>query len=267
MGIVVITIPGEARRVFANSLHKQTGGKVDLVVIQKKRFDHNSLINRLKRLYKAVGLKALPAEIWHAILLRINGERKVLEYFRERSGDIAIDSIDEYVPKTLEVESVNSDGVFEVLKKISPSLLVIWGSTIIKPHIIGTAKCAINLHMGLCPYYRDAIANQNAVMRRDLDKIGATIHYAEEKVDAGDILEIITADTTKSPREMFRDLNDKAEKRFLDVAYRLFKGETLQSRPQDITKGKNLLLKNWTPRVRYSLAKQILEWERIGSLS
>ncbi|MEX2014010.1 MAG: formyltransferase family protein [Parcubacteria group bacterium] len=265
MGIVIITIPGEAKRAFANSLHKKTGGKVDLVIIQKPKPNHHSLFERLKRLHKAVGWKAMPVEIIYAILLRLDKAAKdTLEYFRERSGSFSDEA--GYLPQTKETLSVNDDEIFAILHKLSPDLIVIWGNTILEPHIIKTARKAINLHMGLCPYYRGAIANQHAVMRREPTRIGATIHYAVEKVDAGDILETILADSSKPPRDLFRELNDKAEKHYLAIASRLFKGEDIHQTPQDESRGHNLLLKEWTPKTRYRLAKQILRWERTGNL-
>ena len=266
MGIVIITIPGEAKRAFANSLHELTGEKVDLVVIQKPKPNHRSLFKRLKRLYKAVGLRALPVEISYAILLRLNeSTRKTLEYFRERSGLIPSHEPG-YIPKTMETVSANSDDVFKTLQALSPDLIVIWGNTIIKPHIIKTAKRAINLHMGLCPYYRGAIANQYAIIERHPARIGATIHYAEEKVDSGDILTTITVDTSKPPQVLFRELNDRAEEQYLNIASRLFAGENLPRRPQDMSQGKNFILKHWTPKTRYNLAKQIRKWEETGVL-
>ena len=266
MGIVIITIPGEAKRAFVNSLHKITGEKVDLVVIHKPKPNHNSLFQRIKRLYKSVGLRALPTEIGYAILLRLDkSTRRTLEYFRERSG-IIFSSEPGYIPKTMETLSVNSEEVFKTLSALSPDLIVIWGDTIIKPHIVKTAKRAINLHMGLCPYYRGAIANQYAVIEHHLTEIGATIHYAEEKVDSGDILSTITVDTSKPPQALFRELNDRAEERYLDIASRLFAGENLPQRPQDMSQGKNFILKNWTPKTRYNLARQIRKWEETGVL-
>jgi len=266
MGIVIITIPGEAKRAFANSLHQLTGGGVDLVVIQKPKPNHHSLFQRLKRLYKSVGLRALPIEIGYAILLRLNeSTRRTLEYFRERSG-VILSLEPGYIPKTMEILSANSEEVFKTLSTLSPDLIVIWGNTIIEPRIIKTAKRTINLHMGLCPYYRGAIANQYAVIERYPARIGATIHYAEEKVDAGDILATITVDTSKPPQALFRELNDRAEERYLDIASRLYTGEDLPQRPQDISQGKNFVLKNWTPKTRYNLAKQIRKWEEAGIL-
>ena len=264
MGIVIITIPGEAQRAFANSLHRLTRENVDLVVIQKQRPNHNSLFSRLKRLYRAVGFWALPTQIWYAVLLRLDqAAKKTLEYFRARTTPV---SESDYLAKTLEVISANDDEVLRVLQKLSPNLIVIWGSTIIKPRIIRTAKRAINLHMGLCPYYRGAIANQHAVINGHLTRIGATIHYAEEKVDAGDILATITVDVRKPPQELFRELNDRAVERYLEIAHRLFVGEELARIPQDISQGENLLLAHWTPKTRYRLARQIVDWERNGAL-
>jgi methionyl-tRNA formyltransferase len=145
---------------------------------------------------------------------------------------------------------------------MSPKLLVIWGSTIIKPHILNTAKLAINLHMGLCPYYRGAIANQRAVMRGEFDKIGATIHYADAVVDAGGILATVRADASKPPRELFRELNDEALRKFVEVATNLARGKKLVHEEQKGLSGDKFLLKDWTPSVRYRLAKKMLDWER-----
>jgi hypothetical protein len=65
---------------------------------------------------------------------------------------------------------------------------------------------------------------------------------------------------------LFRELNDRAERRFLKVACKLFAGKNLSQRPQDTSEGQNLKLKNWTPKVRYRLAKQIKKWEKTGIL-
>jgi len=123
MGIVIITIPGEDKRIFANSLYKITGGQVDLVVIQKPKPNHTSLIERLKRLYKAVGFLALPREIFYAILLRADESLKTaLGYFRERSAQISESG---YLPKILETVSINREDVYKILKELSPDLMVI----------------------------------------------------------------------------------------------------------------------------------------------
>jgi len=260
MGIVVLTTPGDSKKAFVNSLHETTGSKVDLVIIQKPKI--KPLLERLKTLYRKTDLKTLFKEIWYSIVLRLAYKHKrALSYFRWTQD--ANNTPKPYLPRVLEVDSVNDLDVLEELKTLSPELMVIWGSGIIKPSIINTAKKTINLHMGLCPYYRGALANQNALLHNDIRRIGATIHYAEERVDTGDIITTINADHTKPPQEMFQELNDLAQKTYLDTVIKLFNDEELPRIPQNKSRSKNLLLKDWTPSKRYKLARVILERERL----
>lgn len=259
MSIVFITVSGDAQRAFANALHKKTGGGVSLVILQKPK--RLSVWLRFKRFYIATGWRSFLKECWYGILLRLSFKtRRALEYFHGHSAEDA----GNFLPPVREVASINSDEVREFLQKLSPELLVIWGGAVLKPNILKTAKRAINLHMGLAPYYRGAVANQFAVLRGDISRIGATIHYAEEKVDAGAILATITADATKSPRELFRDLNDRARERYLEIANRLFRGEYVPAEVQNISQGELFRLKDWNRETRYKLGTKILRWEKVA---
>ncbi|MEX0932307.1 MAG: formyltransferase family protein, partial [Parcubacteria group bacterium] len=120
----------------------------------------------------------------------------------------------------------------------------------------------VNLHFGLCPHYRGALANQHAVLRDDISKIGATILYINGKPDTGEILSTISACHTLPPKELFQDLNERASTRYLEVVKRLHAGEEWTTTSQEMKSGANLLLKHWTPRMRYNLGKKIVEWER-----
>lgn len=257
MGIVVVTIPGEQKRAFVNELHKRTQGGVDLVVIQVRRRPRALL--QSARSAASMGFYACIKNAWYRFLLLIDGRaRQALEYFRMTSIKASERT---FIPRTIEVESVNSDDVYKEIKKLSPTLIAIWGSAIVQPRILTIAEKAINLHFGLCPYYRGAIANQVAVEREDLEKIGVTIHYAEEKMDAGGILATVTGDISKPPRELFCDLNDRAWHAYLDIACRLFSGESFPARKQDLARGEKCLLKYWTPEIRYKLGRKIIRWE------
>lgn len=259
MSIVFITVTGDAQRAFANALHKKTGGGVSLVILQKPK--RLSLLSRFQRFYIAAGWRGFLKECWYGILLRLSKKtQRALGYFQRHSAEDAGD----FLSPVHEVVSINSDEVREFLQKLSPELLVIWGGAVLKPYILKTAKRAINLHMGLAPYYRGAVANQFAVLRGDTSRIGATIHYAEEKVDAGAILATITADATKSPRELFRDLNDRARERYLEIAVRLFRREDVSAEIQDISRGELFRLRDWRREIRYKLGKKILQWEKTG---
>ncbi|HBD24410.1 MAG: hypothetical protein A2566_01295 [Candidatus Zambryskibacteria bacterium RIFOXYD1_FULL_40_13] len=256
MSIVFITVPGDEKRMFANALHEKTGESVKLVIIQKPK--SLPFLKRIKRLYNRSGWRNLPREIWYAFLLRLNGAKRALEYFREYT----VERKNGHVPKVIMVDSVNSDQVYELVRQISPDLLVIWGSAILLPRLLQTAKKSINLHVGLSPFYRGALANQNAVLLRDFEHIGTTIHYAEEKVDSGDIITTLKADLHKPPKEMFRDLNDRTLALYVDTATKIHAGEQVSHVPQDISQSRNLLLKQWLPSVRYKVGSIILELEK-----
>ncbi|KKW19381.1 MAG: Formyl transferase domain protein [Parcubacteria group bacterium GW2011_GWA2_51_10] len=258
MGIVIVTIPGETKKAFAQALHTETNGAVDLVVIQKPR--QFSLTERIRRLAAAVGWGGLSREIWYGFLLRINRRaRESLEYFRFSEHRAAPRRA---MPRFIEVDSINSDAVRRTLEDLKPDLLVVWGSTILERRLVHSAKHALNLHMGYCPHYRGALANQHAVLSNDYSKIGATIHYVNGKADAGDVIAIIPADTSKSPRELFAELNRKSFETYIEIASRLFAGETLPRTPQEHIPGRTLLLREWTPSLRYALGRQMIEWER-----
>lgn len=252
--IVVITIPGNSKRAFTNALHKNTDGAVSLVIIQKQ--SQKTLVQRFRALIRENSWRNVPKQLWYAFLLRVSSsKRKVLELFRRSSMD---NYRDPYIPPAIEVDSVNSDSVYKKLLEISPDLIVVWGSGILKPHIIATAKKVINLHLGLCPYYRGAIANQYAVFQGDISKVGVTIHYVNNHVDAGDIIKTIALPTLDSFEKSFLALNDEAFSSYVEIAKDMFYGKEISSYPQNASLGKNIILKQWTPEMRYKTAQKML---------
>ncbi|MEX0910326.1 MAG: formyltransferase family protein [Candidatus Paceibacterota bacterium] len=260
MSIVVITIPGEDKNDFIHKLHQQTGGKIDLVIIQKTK--PVSILGRLYRFLTSLPVKDIPREIWYSLLLRLNKKNiHALNYFRDIKA-YPQDKTSSPRLKILETDSVNSDEVYQTLKTLSPKVLAIWGSKMLEPRIIQTATKAINLHFGYCPYYRGAVANQHAVLCGDFEKIGATIHYVNDKPDAGDILTTIRADLNHPPKILFQNLHHVAINKYIEIISDLYLNKELIATPQNISLSKNLLLKSWTPSKRYMVAKAITEWEK-----
>ena len=56
-------------------------------------------------------------------------------------------------------------------------------------------KNAINIHLGVSPYYRGAACNFWALYDLNPHLVGATIHYLNSSLDSGPILKIIHSDT------------------------------------------------------------------------
>ena len=84
---------------------------------------------------------------------------------------------------------INSELVQKKLKELNPDLIILFGTSIIKKDILELfPNKFINLHLGLSPYYKGSATNLFPFYYKEPECVGATIHIASEKVDAGAIL-------------------------------------------------------------------------------
>ena len=103
------------------------------------------------------------------------GDRERVRYLKE-------------VP-TVEVGSVSDDKAFDFVSRLSPDLICVCGTSVIKPRIFNLARHgAINIHVGITPEYRSAKPIEWALHNKDYDNIGVTVHFVDEGVDTGDII-------------------------------------------------------------------------------
>lgn len=255
--IVVITTPGTVKRDFVNVLQKETNGSVALVIIQKTV--PRPLAKRLLSFIKKGGVIGFFEEILYFIYFRYG--KKVRHFLELSKLRTPLNIGNEYAAPTMEVASVNSNIVYERLKELQPDVIAVWGGSIIKPYIIETARVAVNIHTGFCPYYRGTNCHFNAILNDDLVHLGTTLHKVVPDVDAGDIFEVITAKVDRSFSDLFRDLNDRSFVAYVNLVKNLSEGKVLGTFPQDVTLGKNYMLKEWTYKKRWETAKKIEQHE------
>ena len=88
-----------------------------------------------------------------------------------KSGDLNM------LPKQILADSLDSD------------LYIIFGSSFIKGWLVDylIEKRAINIHMGLSPYYRGSSCNFWAMYDQKPEYVGATIHRLSKGLDSGDM--------------------------------------------------------------------------------
>lgn len=238
-------------------MHKETQGGVALVIIQSPR--RYTLLERASRFYRRTGFPGIFIEAWYALLLRLNPQvRSALGYFQVPHASLEED----YLPPIMWADSVNGDAAYKALAAISPDMLAVWGSAILEPRIVATAKMAVNLHFGHSPQYRGALANQHAVLNREYALVGATIHHMRDTVDGGDIVEQLTLDLSLPPHQAFPAFTRRVRQRFVEVLKRLHEGEDLPVRRQDTRNSNILLLRQWLPSLRYAVGKRILALEK-----
>lgn len=85
--------------------------------------------------------------------------------------------------------SLNTEGTLKLLNEYKIDCILLFGTSIIKPIILNKyLGNTINLHLGLSPYYKGSGTNFFPIVNNEFECLGATIHLAIDKVDAGDIL-------------------------------------------------------------------------------
>ena len=79
-------------------------------------------------------------------------------------------------------------------QQLSPVLksdfYIVFGASYIKGWLVDflVRKQAINIHMGVSPYYRGSSCNFWALKENNLGHVGATIHYLSKGLDSGNML-------------------------------------------------------------------------------
>ena len=256
-GIVVITTKGGAKRYFANTLQKETGA-VKLAILQfpKKK----SLFKRISGFYKKVGFTNIIQEVYSFLSVKFSARKKhALSLVSLRSKEVGQEG--GYLMETLETCDINEDWIYERVREINPDVVVIYGGHILKTRLLELAPHAFNIHFGFAPYYRGVNGIENAILNEDLEHVGVTIHYAVSKVDAGEIIKVITADHRLPPEQFFQSLNDRAIHEYMNVIKRVLDKEQLESKPQDISLGKNYVMRDWTYKKENLVADKIIKWQ------
>lgn len=253
MNIVVITIPDPVKQEFVRILQEQTSA-VSLVVIQSRP---------PKAWYRSLTDTINPTHIYYSVLLRLRPAiRTALAWFRAVPSDPSLQH-DWHAP-VIWTDNINDAAIKERIAAETPKVLAIWGSGLVDDEIIKTAEHTLNLHLGVAPHYRGALANQFAVGRGDAERIGYTIHYVNQRADAGDVIAARAIAPQSDPRHTFRTINQKARTHYIEIISRLCNGKNIERRKQPSMTGHVSKMRDWTPRRRYQLGRRLLTWRTRG---
>lgn len=91
---------------------------------------------------------------------------------------------------SLKSGDLNKIGIDILKPALQSDYYVVFGSSFIKGELIEVlvSKRAINIHMGLSPYYRGSSCNFWALYDKKPDYVGATIHLLSKGLDSGSML-------------------------------------------------------------------------------
>ena len=115
--------------------------------------------------------------------------KKVINSEKNIFGDIR------FLPNNVRTLSVKSGDLnklsnIQIHEALNSDIYVVFGSSYIKGWLIDflVEHGAINIHMGLSPYYRGSSCNFWALYDSNQSYVGATIHYLSKGLDSGDML-------------------------------------------------------------------------------
>src|SRR6185436_17698208 len=106
------------------------------------------------------------------------------DFFPEGTSDLAVQT----------VTDLNAPEAIDAAKALRPDVICLFGTSILKaPWLEAFPRRIVNLHLGLSPFYRGSATLFWPFYFQELDCLGATIHLAVQKVDAGEIVRRIKA--------------------------------------------------------------------------
>ena len=94
------------------------------------------------------------------------------------------------IPLVIKMGDLNLVDMSVLKNSLQSDLFIVFGSSYIKGELIDylISNRAINIHMGVSPYYRGSSCNFWAMKNRDFEYVGATIHMLTKGLDSGEML-------------------------------------------------------------------------------
>ena len=131
---------------------------------------------------------------------------------------------------TTEVPHINHPSVIELVDRLQPDVIAVFGTSLIKGALLTRGSLSIvNLHGGLSPEYRGADCTFWALYNGEPEKVGCTLHFIDSGIDTGKLLAHICPEVYEGDNELtlfWRAVRDSAEV-YAEAIRRLAQNEAL----------------------------------------
>ena len=140
----------------------------------------------------------------------------------------------------------HSEEIIDFIRSLDCDLIIFTGGGIIRNKILDLPNLGVlNCHMGILPAYRGMDCVSWAILNNDINNIGLTVHYMDEGIDTGDIINFKRIDV--SGVSNFEDIEPMLEyhmpKIVVDSVVEISKKETSPLR-QKLNEGKQFYIAN-----------------------
>jgi len=184
MKVTVLARPGSSTSILLNWLIREGHNDLD-VVLEAAPSRLRQISQRARRLgwVHSLGQAAFMAGAMPLLRLEVTARKQ------ELLKSHALDDKMPMVERVLVVETINDSVVVEHLRQVSPKLVLVNGTRIIRaPVLNATSSPFINTHVGITPDYRGVHGGYWALWNKEPENFGVTLHLVDEGVDTGNIL-------------------------------------------------------------------------------
>ena len=101
---------------------------------------------------------------------------------------------------------LESSRMISLLSELEPKVGFVFGAPLISKKIYNIPKFGcVNIHTGLVQYYRGVDSSSWALYDNALDRIGTTLHYIDDSIDAGNYIDqkTIQIESNDTPNSIF----------------------------------------------------------------
>lgn len=152
-------------------------------------FEHRSRLPLLKRIANRQGVRRAIDVLAYQIYDRLFRAGEFNSAVGAILGNDILPAAEAAELEGLGVPSVNDDAARRFIAGLSPDLLVVHATGLLKPETYRLATGgALNLHCGILPEYRGHDTIFWALAKGDRDHLGATIHLIDQGADTGAVL-------------------------------------------------------------------------------
>lgn len=160
------------------------------VFIEEHRDDKGKLLlNRLKR----IGFFTVLGQLLFMVFARIQARRATVQ---SRLEEIEVETVSVLVEQSpiSSHGNVNDISVITQIEKIDPDCIILSGTRILSLEFLSKInKPIINIHAGITPAYRGVHGGYWSLVNNQAELFGTTIHFVDEGIDTGSVLEQATS--------------------------------------------------------------------------
>jgi len=156
-----------------------------------------------------------PANLWR------KGSRWLRDRRRYRGGAEARFFFGDREPKLMQPElrvlvpHINHPDVAALAARLSPDVIAVFGTSLIRGPLLGCARLGIyTLHGGLSPWYRGADCTFWALYNGEPEQVGCTLHRIDAGIDTGNLIAHVCPEVRDGDDELtlfWRAVRDSAE--------------------------------------------------------